>query len=467
MGKKEKFAKVKNNWHIQQEKRSKSKGDGNLEEFIYRYFIYLIDIVKVTMLYKSLLGKGSRNKRLWFFVMPVLFIITYIHSLISGEKYILFFYVAMITLCILFIINDTLRNKVIYSLLFIFICSYLDSIFAMMVQMASYVSGGNMNVNLSFKFLNIVCGTITIVVIVVFGILRKKLNIITLDKCGFLFISIMVFFLIFDMSVLSLIFNDIYLSFHNENMLSLLYFSLAFSIKSFAEIILVLHLGTAKNYYKEKTVLGAYYLNLQKNHYAYLAEKEKKTKKFRHDLKSHLIAIDTYAGLKDYKNIRLYINKIVHYIGETENIKFTNNEIVDAIINKFHSEAVKRKIKFNVLGYLPNKEDGFDAFDLCIVFSNILSNAFESVEDMDEKFVALSVHYEGDVLCIKSINGYKNALERKNMFFTTKKIDKQEHGIGLENIHEVVTKYDGNIDINIDNNQYTIVILLHYPAYKA
>ncbi|WP_416386581.1 GHKL domain-containing protein [Aequitasia blattaphilus] len=50
-------------------------------------------------------------------------------------------------------------------------------------------------------------------------------------------------------------------------------------------------------------------------------------------------------------------------------------------------------------------------------------------------------------------------LTKNNRFLTTKK-DKTSHGIGLENIKEIVNKYNGNLDITHTETDFTITIFI-------
>lgn len=43
----------------------------------------------------------------------------------------------------------------------------------------------------------------------------------------------------------------------------------------------------------------------------------------------------------------------------------------------------------------------------------------------------------------------------------TRKSDKISHGIGLENIRIIVNKYNGQLDINYDENVFEVDILLY------
>ena len=80
-----------------------------------------------------------------------------------------------------------------------------------------------------------------------------------------------------------------------------------------------------------------------------------------------------------------------------------NHGIVDAILNKYAAECEEKNIALSAKGYMP-QECGISSFDLCVIFSNLLSNAIEAAENCAEKRVCLELrHEEGNfMLCIKN-----------------------------------------------------------------
>lgn len=122
------------------------------------------------------------------------------------------------------------------------------------------------------------------------------------------------------------------------------------AIGIYVQIGLLIYLAIAKDYLKERNDFNQYYLDLFKDHYEYLKQKESTTKKFRHDM-------------------------------------------VDAIVNKFVESAKQHQIEFKVKGHIPI-ECKIDTYDLCTIFSNLLSNAVENTKDCDTKWIKLILRYD-------------------------------------------------------------------------
>ena len=228
----------------------------------------------------------------------------------------------------------------------------------------------------------------------------------------------------------------------------------------FIQLAAVVLLFTQRNVYKEKEALTDKYLNEQKSHYEYLENREQETKKFRHDLRSHMEIISNLANNHDYERINRYLEQMHMRIDSFGNIVTVQNGIVDAIINQYYTKAVENDIKMEVKGRLP-ADCAIDAFDLCTIFSNILSNAYEAAIDTEEKYISLECRYNDKNIIIVVKNSFDSEVQTGTMQWKTKKSDTDHHGYGLENIKDSVKKYKGVFDIDAKESMFILTILFN------
>lgn len=233
----------------------------------------------------------------------------------------------------------------------------------------------------------------------------------------------------------------------------------------FVVIGMLLQLGTvfllysANSVYVENDSLMKKYLNDQKKHYEYLEIREEETKKFRHDVRNHMQMLYYLQKKRQYEEIDKYLELLNIRIEEFGNTLTVNNSIVDAIINKFYAEAVAKGIKLNIKGKLPTICN-IDAYDLCTVFSNVLSNAMEAVDKIENKEIFLECRYTDEEIIILEKNKFKNVGQFKGKELDTIKEDKERHGFGINNIKDAVKRNDGIVNIEVDKEQFCISIMM-------
>lgn len=241
---------------------------------------------------------------------------------------------------------------------------------------------------------------------------------------------------------------------------------LLFAIMAILVIIgMLLQLGTvfllysANSIYAEKDALMKKYLNDQKKHYEYLEIREEETKKFRHDVRNHMQMLYYLQKKGQYEEIDKYLELINVRIEEFGNSLTVNNSIVDAIINKFYTEAMTKGIKLHVKGKMP-AICNVDAYDLCTVFSNLLSNALEAVDRIENKDIFLECRYTDEEIIIIEKNMFDNIGQFKDNELYTIKEDKERHGFGINNIKDAVKRNCGIVNIEVDKEQFCISIMM-------
>lgn len=216
-----------------------------------------------------------------------------------------------------------------------------------------------------------------------------------------------------------------------------------------------------RNIYKESQQLTQRYLEEQKNHYEYLEKRETETKKFRHDLRSHMEMLSVLAKERRYDEFDKYVEEINLNIDRFGNNVTVQNGIVDAIINKYYSEAVANEVNMEVKGRFPS-DCKIDAYHLCTIFSNILSNALEATVEASKKWISVECRYTDDNILVVVKNTFDNKDTARNGKARTHKQDTNNHGFGLENVKDSIRKYNGLYVIDTNEDIYTITISFNY-----
>ena len=156
----------------------------------------------------------------------------------------------------------------------------------------------------------------------------------------------------------------------------------------------------------------------------------------------------------EYEKTLAFIQKWKKSEGTKNKIIYSQNRIVDAVIDGvLGAELERNEITLNYSGKIP-QQIGIDDLDLCLLISNLLENAKEAVQKLDtgERQIGLKIGRKESLICINIRNPYTQGGE----------CVKEEgwHGYGLKNVKEIVEKYDGEIQVQDINNIFTVSIIL-------
>lgn len=193
-------------------------------------------------------------------------------------------------------------------------------------------------------------------------------------------------------------------------------------------------------------------IDMQYNYYLSLKKEQDKVAKFRHDIKNHLLCI---KNLNTTKESNEYIEKINLEINQNIVDFNTGNAILDVIFYEKSIICIDKKIeyKFNV-DY--SKCEFIDVIDTCSIFSNLLDNAIEACDKIDEgkKSIEIKGHIANEFFVIKCENTKVNDVLYIGENIITDKEDKEFHGIGIKSIRESFEKYEGDINIEVLDNKF-------------
>ena len=201
----------------------------------------------------------------------------------------------------------------------------------------------------------------------------------------------------------------------------------------------------------------AQHIKEQSKHLDEILIMQNKLKSFKHDMKNHYIALAGYFQSGDYKGGSEYLDKINGEITKND-IVDTGNIALDAIISTKKALADEKGIAFESTVQIP-QQLSIEAADICIVFGNALDNAIEACEKIQngEKNIHLSVIYEEDAIICKIVNTIE--ADKKITLKSTKK-DKKNHGFGIENIKQALSKYNHVIKMDQDEREFVLSFVI-------
>ena len=227
----------------------------------------------------------------------------------------------------------------------------------------------------------------------------------------------------------------------------------------FVQLGLLIAMILSRDEHKEKEALNAKYLEEQVAHYDYLKNREQETRKFRHDMKNHMLVLRNLYDTGKIEQFEEYFNTISQRITDFGNQISVGNDIADAIINQYAQEAAEDGIKLNVEGHFP-ANCYIASVDICTIFSNLLSNAIRAEKDANGNEVQLIIRNLDNEIFVEVRNDYITELKRTGERFISTKQDRANHGLGLQNVQECVEKNNGMMHITTNNQIFDLKLNL-------
>lgn len=194
--------------------------------------------------------------------------------------------------------------------------------------------------------------------------------------------------------------------------------------------------------------------------YQSISENFDKQRKRVHEYKNQISCIVALANRGEYVKLEEYLQKIDNEMRSSIDMIDTNHVIVNAILNTKYREAREKGIVFvikvNDLSAITMQDE-----DIVIILSNLLNNAIEACTMSDDKIIKLKFVRENNNIIISIMNTMRQIpIVEDGKFKTTKKEESAEHGVGIQNIVQVIEKYHGNYVIDYDENEFRFKILI-------
>lgn len=180
-----------------------------------------------------------------------------------------------------------------------------------------------------------------------------------------------------------------------------------------------------------------------------------------HDLKHQIRAIRSM----NKEEIDAYLNEMEESIEIYESIVKTGNEVLDTILTEKSLYCKERGITVSCVA--DGSQMGFiNTIDLYAILGNALDNAIEAVEKFkhqEKRQIDVMIYRQQQFLVINIVNPVKEIPVFEEGLPKTTKKDRFHHGFGLKSIQYMVEKYDGNLNVSIEDGCFSLKILIPIP----
>lgn len=185
-----------------------------------------------------------------------------------------------------------------------------------------------------------------------------------------------------------------------------------------------------------------------------------------HDLKHQITLLKAEANSR--KSIR-YLEEMEQDIRSYEAQNKTGNKVLDAVLTSKSLYCQNKDISLTCVadGTLL---DFMAEMDISALFGNMLDNAIESaekLEDKEKRLIHFSVAQQKGFLRIRVENYTEEDISFRNGMPVTTKKDKHLHGFGMKSIQSTVRKYGGSVTAGVRDNWFEIRVLIPMDGKQA
>ena len=198
-----------------------------------------------------------------------------------------------------------------------------------------------------------------------------------------------------------------------------------------------------------------------KRHMARIEEMYENIRAMRHDMGNHIAVIEGLIENGEQQALNDYIGQWKKNYDESQMYVKTGNPVTDVAISEYAKRFERSGIPFESSFHYPQALD-IDPFDMCIVITNALQNAYEASLSVHDPSVTLTSVLRDNTFIINLKNHTTGRVfvdPEDNIPVSSKKED--GHGYGLKNIRTIARKYNGDIEIRQKVERDGLVFVLN------
>lgn len=200
-------------------------------------------------------------------------------------------------------------------------------------------------------------------------------------------------------------------------------------------------------------------LKLLSEQYEFMVQSYEEKRRQIHDNVQHDIMLSGMLENRQYEQAAAYLKSKTRKKG-AEN-RYTGMTTIDIMLNHKISAAADYHIRFDVNAdiYGCPLKDG----DICVLLGNLLDNSVDAVKALpeQERWVKVMMKSPNNIFMLEVANPYRgNRKKKQGRYLTTKKEDRQMHGIGLGSVEKIVSDYEGDMDISDADEIFKVLITI-------
>lgn len=201
---------------------------------------------------------------------------------------------------------------------------------------------------------------------------------------------------------------------------------------------------------------------LTSQHQQYLQSREEieLANRTYHDLKHQIIAIRAEL---DPERRSAHIDELESTMQSFGTTHHTGNVVVDTVLTAKARHCAGHQITLTAVAD-GTVVDHLSAMDLASLLGNALDNAIESTQrlaDPEQRLIKVAIFAQGGFAMLRFENYFDGVVNYTDGQIATRKTDDAgRHGLGLKSIRHIAAKYGGDATVDVEQNWFTLSVLL-------
>lgn len=264
------------------------------------------------------------------------------------------------------------------------------------------------------------------------------------------------------------------------------------SIISFIALLWTITVLARQQKLEQQRVLA----DMNRHYYETMEQQYFEIRRLKHDMANHLQVLSALPPEEQKR----YFDGLLENPAFTQTLHYCGDATVNAVLATKENQITRYGIQFSCSVDIP-EELPFSPADICALFANALDNAAEAcqkVPEADKKIILESKAQKG-LFCLKVLNPTEISGDEINYHTSgptphlpgtasrlsgtasrlsetvsrhrdasipaTTKPDKRAHGLGLQSMREIVSRYQGEMELKTENGMAEL--FLYMPLYNG
>ena len=199
---------------------------------------------------------------------------------------------------------------------------------------------------------------------------------------------------------------------------------------------------------------------MQKKEFDAIQEKIYITQLYRHDIRHHINALNTFLQDKNILEAQKYLSKLTLNFDNTIVEQYCENYVINAILSTYVKKAKDENIAVTCQVDI-SKDISINDIELGLIFSNAIENATiacKKIEDSNERMINITCKEHYSQLYIQISNTYIGEI----LFNKEMPISKEtNHGYGTLSIASIADKYNGVYSFTAEDGIFKVAVIFN------